>query len=318
MQGEICAMGMCTLSCPQGQTDCSGVCKELSHDPNNCGACNTVCKTDEACKASACVKIAAKSCSWPANLTNITIPNSTFGLGQMSFDDNCDIITVSYNSQPHLQRVSRVNGQVTTITANIASLLSVVYRPADNNYYVGDTAGRIYRVTKAGVSTMLVDLGTSLNTMRIAPTGFGNFGGLIITGDSSGNVKAFDPSNNMATLIAKPSSLVSDLEFGIDGTLYTISSGTIHTVTAAGAVVNFATVSGGDGLVADPDGSRLLIADSASDDLEQLTLPGKVNTKLGDHNFDSGFFISGMLHDNGNNLIMALGETSRTLVVIQP
>jgi hypothetical protein len=29
--------------CPEGQTKCSGVCTNLNTDPQNCGACGTVC-----------------------------------------------------------------------------------------------------------------------------------------------------------------------------------------------------------------------------------------------------------------------------------
>ena len=40
--------------CPTGTTDCDGTCVVTDLDPNNCGACGTVCATDEVCGAGAC------------------------------------------------------------------------------------------------------------------------------------------------------------------------------------------------------------------------------------------------------------------------
>jgi hypothetical protein len=39
--GQTCQNGQCT--CPSGQTDCSGTCKNLNTDQLNCGGCGTVC-----------------------------------------------------------------------------------------------------------------------------------------------------------------------------------------------------------------------------------------------------------------------------------
>jgi hypothetical protein len=39
--GKLCQNGVC--ACPPVLTDCYGVCKDLQTDPNNCGACNTLC-----------------------------------------------------------------------------------------------------------------------------------------------------------------------------------------------------------------------------------------------------------------------------------
>jgi len=41
-------------SCPAGQTDCGGICFDLTSDPGSCGACLNPCATGASCVASAC------------------------------------------------------------------------------------------------------------------------------------------------------------------------------------------------------------------------------------------------------------------------
>ena len=52
--------GVCTVvvpACPNGLTDCGGVCVDLSRDSNNCGSCGNACYTDdyEYCSGGWCV-----------------------------------------------------------------------------------------------------------------------------------------------------------------------------------------------------------------------------------------------------------------------
>jgi hypothetical protein len=42
-------------SCAAPATDCEGTCRRLQSDPANCGACGSVCATDQVCGAGACV-----------------------------------------------------------------------------------------------------------------------------------------------------------------------------------------------------------------------------------------------------------------------
>jgi Flp pilus assembly pilin Flp len=44
-----------TVACPAGDTDCSGVCVDLTSDPDNCGGCGILCPAvTPACIASTC------------------------------------------------------------------------------------------------------------------------------------------------------------------------------------------------------------------------------------------------------------------------
>jgi hypothetical protein len=42
-------------ACPSGQTSCGGKCTNVKEDPENCGACGTVCPTFSICDLASCV-----------------------------------------------------------------------------------------------------------------------------------------------------------------------------------------------------------------------------------------------------------------------
>jgi hypothetical protein len=62
--GQVCGNGTCALSCPTGQTGCSGRCADLQNDSNNCGACGNICGAGRTCQSGACVV------SCPTGLSN--------------------------------------------------------------------------------------------------------------------------------------------------------------------------------------------------------------------------------------------------------
>lgn len=43
------------VRCQPGSTNCGGVCRDTSIDPDNCGACGTVCPSGQQCRGGACV-----------------------------------------------------------------------------------------------------------------------------------------------------------------------------------------------------------------------------------------------------------------------
>ena len=70
---ESCQNGACCsvddparchqVDCPSGQSDCNGVCVDLSSDPLNCGACGFVCPTGTACVGPGMCGPCAMSCA---------------------------------------------------------------------------------------------------------------------------------------------------------------------------------------------------------------------------------------------------------------
>jgi hypothetical protein len=51
--------GDAAASCPSGQMSCSGVCKTVTSDPSNCGACGNACSASAQCCSGACVTTAS-------------------------------------------------------------------------------------------------------------------------------------------------------------------------------------------------------------------------------------------------------------------
>jgi len=57
--GQACTAGACvTLSCPAGQSLCSGRCIDTSTDIRNCGTCGNSCAIGQACTAGMCTSVA--------------------------------------------------------------------------------------------------------------------------------------------------------------------------------------------------------------------------------------------------------------------
>ena len=96
--------------------------------------------------------------------------------------------------------------------------------------------------------------------------------------------------------------------------LYICGAATVRMVTAAGVVTSFATgFSSADGVTITPDGARMFIADSGTDTVDQVTIPGAVVTPFAPANIDGGFGVGGILAAPGNTLIVITGSGSVTL-----
>jgi hypothetical protein len=63
----------------------------------------------------------------------------------------------------------------------------------------------------------------------------------------------------------------------------------------------------------------MFVADSGTDTLYQVTLPGGTRTSLGSFDFDSGYYPTGLVWDSaGGVLLMATGESSLTIRATTP
>ncbi|MFO0609192.1 MAG: hypothetical protein U0324_38870 [Polyangiales bacterium] len=61
--GQVCSLGVCTLVCGTGLTNCGGRCVALATDTANCGACGTACPA----RANAAATCAAGACGFACN-----------------------------------------------------------------------------------------------------------------------------------------------------------------------------------------------------------------------------------------------------------
>lgn len=206
--------------------------------------------------------------------------------------------------------VSRSAGSVRNVATNVGGnqLLSIV--ASGDTLYAGDNMGEIHRVAAGGVSSLLVDtMAGAVTGLAIAPAGYGAFGGQIIASTENGGILAIDPgAPNPPTPIAGAGTTYSGLVF--DGTtLYAVDydNSEIDTVTAAGTVTDgFANgFTGPDGIALDAVNGQLFVADSGTDTLWSVSLPGGgMGTEIGAFDLDAGFFPTGLAFDGIGNLVV--------------
>ena len=79
---EVCVNGQCV--CAPGQVECGGVCRsDFSTDPQNCGACGTVCPSSaRACCGGSCVNLQTNNtnCGACGTVCPTNVPNCCAGL----------------------------------------------------------------------------------------------------------------------------------------------------------------------------------------------------------------------------------------------
>jgi sugar lactone lactonase YvrE len=246
----------------------------------------------------------------------IPVPGSSGGYGDLDLDNNGDLLVVVTNPTRAIVRVSHVTGAQTTVATGIGTagtLLGIAYRAANDMIYTSSES-QIFAVTPTGTVTPFATV-SGFNAIAIAPASFGSFGGFLIGATQSGSVVAVNPAGGAVTTITAAAGSASDLAFAPDGTLYLCGGTTVRTVTATGVVTTFASGFGSaDGITIAPDGARMFIADSGTDTVRQVTIPGAVVTTVGPADIDSGFFVGGIVAAPGNTLIVMTGEANLTLI----
>jgi sugar lactone lactonase YvrE len=122
------------------------------------------------------------------------------------------------------------------------------------------------------------------------------------------------PLTGAITTFVTNAGLASDLAFAPDGTLYISGGASVRRVTAGGTVTVFASgLMYADGITITPDGARMFVADSGTDTIRQITIPGGVMTTFASADIDDGFAVSGIVAAPGNTLITMTGETALTV-----
>jgi hypothetical protein len=265
------------------------------------------------------VRMVCAALGWSPSMFPIQVPNTIYGVGDLAFDGQGDLLVVVSNPARAIVRLDRVTGAQTPIATGIVPaefVLGVAYRPANDMIYVASDS-KILAVTPAGVVTPLASY-VRLHAITIAPPSFGNFGGFIIAVTNqgpAGQVIAVNPADGVVTTITAAAGGASDLAFAPDGTLYISGNTSVRTVTAAGEVTPFVTtLSSADGIAITDDGTRMFIADSGTRMVRQITIPGGVVTDVGPASVNGGTYVGGIVAAPGNTLIVVTDTAGMTLV----
>src|SRR5262249_32136750 len=112
-QTQVCTNGLCGVGCTGGLVKCGGVCRDLTSDPGNCGACGQPCAAGQTCVSGQCLAGLvcsagfgncdgndANGCETPLN----TVTNCG-GCGNTCNQSNsssalCNGVTCSYTCKP--------------------------------------------------------------------------------------------------------------------------------------------------------------------------------------------------------------------------
>ena len=125
--GALCVSGTC--NCPSGQTNCSGVCRDLDTDDNHCGACGTPCPSGSSCEDGECVIVVtpASMQGWQFyNDQNDTTIASSFdaGPGDPPYGDGSAELLIGGSSEGKLLSARIYNS---TPLADVAVLKYTTY-----------------------------------------------------------------------------------------------------------------------------------------------------------------------------------------------
>jgi hypothetical protein len=267
----------------------------------------------------ATLRVVCAGLNWSPSQFPIRVPDTLYGVGDLAFDAQGDLLVVVANPARAIVRLDRATGAQTPIATGIVPtefILGVAYRQTNDMIYVASDS-KILSVTPAGVVAPLASF-VGLHAITIAPPGFGNFGGFIIAvtnQGAAGQVIAVNPADGVVTTITASAGGASDLAFAPDGTLYISGNNSVRIVTAAGQVTPFVTTLGSaDGIAITDDGARMFIADSGTRMVRQITIPGGIVTDVGPASVNGGTYVGGIVAAPGNTLIVVTDTAGMTLV----
>ena len=310
-KASACGIG----SCNKGFDDCdnqlaNGCEANLNTDDKNCGQCKYDCGVGNFCSSGQCKTIT--SCDWNKSLFPITWPPSN-SVGDMTIDTNCNLYIVSDGAG-----VYRANHNTKTLTKIHDSInRGVAFNPNDGLLYVA-SGGTLSSMTTNGANvTPVLNVGSNLNGMAIAPAGWGSYGGHIIVARYNGEIVAVDPNNPAVKVIGSTQQYTSDVEFG--GQVLYVAAYTqkkVLILSPSGTFTTFASMSCSvDGLAVQP-GVRVFGACGSNNEIYSMPIPNGTPTLLTNNvALNGGWAPAGLIWDGTDNLI-ALTDTQ--LAVFSP
>jgi hypothetical protein len=271
--------------------------------------------------ATASVVMQTEECSIDSSHFPSTISSSNYGLGDVSFDGDCNIWSLHYQPAIIVKR-DAFTGSMQTVTLPPSGLLAITYSPTDDLIYVVSSSKELYSIDPYNLSyNYLFTLSYEIESLEIVPDTFSTtYAGLLAGGTSNGSVVTIDPSSQQVnTLVSVTSGQVSDIQFDSTGYLYVTKSSTLLQVDSAGSITTlYSSFSEADGVAIDEAGQRIFVADSGPDKLYEYDMVSGTVQDIGSYDFDSGYFTSGLLYGANGVLLMLTGENSQTQVTITP
>ena len=304
---------VCAPDCAVGQSTCGGSCVDTASNVAHCGGCNMPCANSEVCAGGSCQP---PTCDWFPTPPTFGISFSNQISMHTTMTPDCAIWIGSPYSV-HAFRMTPGNYPVDWGYVQYG-IMGLDYDAASGRVIAGaartingNPVVALFKLPIAPYGQLEatgVEFPAAGGTgMRIAPAGWGAFGGHAVMTFSNGTIWAGDIVNGTVTLIASTANVYADLQFA-GNTLYVAdhTNEAIVTVTPNGTVTTVATVSctldGLAGLAFDPLGQRLFTA-CTTGALHQLDLATTTLTPLGVGSGSSGWSKRFLQWDGVNSLI---------------
>jgi hypothetical protein len=342
MPGQQCAEA--TDDCNIGICDTLGNCNATPanqgmacNDNNNCttgdicqnGVCTpnmtiTTCTNNDMCCPSTCNDTNDNDCTycdWNPALFPI-IFGMSYSVGDMTFDQQCNLYMSGDDATVYKFLHNTTN--VSQIATFVNTARGIAYRPQDNLIYVA-TYDSISKMTTSGgnIQTVISGLSPYLNGMAVAPSGWGNFGGHLVVGSSSGQIYLINPAAPTPTVLASTGfSEVSDVVFDKQNKVLYVasySSSTIHIVSPQGVLSNYLTAPcNPDGIAVD-DGQRVFFACGSNNNVWKVNIPTPGTPQLVGNPFLNGSWApAALIYDGLDNLIVVEEPSNTQLSVFTP